>query len=69
MNEIFFKSLENGEGLYQINKDTKGSAGFDLIAAIKNEISIDPGSTKLIPCGFLFKCQTALKDKSDQGLV
>jgi dUTP pyrophosphatase len=52
MNEIFFKSLENGEGLYQIKKATKGSAGFDLLAAIKNEISIDPGSTKLIPCGF-----------------
>ncbi len=52
MNEIFFKTLENANGLYQITKATQGSAGFDLLAAIKSEIIINPGSTKLVPCGF-----------------
>ncbi len=52
MNEIFFKYLKNGKGLYQIKKATKDSAGFDLLAAIENEIRIKSGLSKLIPCGF-----------------
>ncbi len=52
MNEIYFKSLENGKDLYQIKKATEGSAGFDLLAAIDSDLSIEPGNTKLIPCGF-----------------
>ncbi len=52
MNEIFFKYLENGKGLYQIKKATKGSAGFDLLAAIKNEETLYPKASLLIPCGF-----------------
>ncbi len=52
MDHIFFKNLKNGKDLYQIRKATSGSAGFDLIAAIYNEVKINPGKTELIPCGF-----------------
>ena len=52
MDNIFVKNLKNGEGLYQIKKATAGSAGFDLIAAIHNEVKINPGKIELIPCGF-----------------
>ena len=52
MNEIFFKSLNNAKDLYQIEKATDGSAGFDLLAAIDTNILINPGLSELIPCGF-----------------
>ena len=52
MNKIFFKNLENGKGLYKIKKATKGSAGFDLLAALKEEVKLPPNSSKLIQCGF-----------------
>ena len=52
MNEIFFKNLENGKDLYKIKKATKGSAGFDLLAALKDEIKLTPNSSTLVPCGF-----------------
>ena len=52
MNEIFFKSLDNAKNLYQIEKATDGSAGFDLLAAIDTNILISPGLSELIPCGF-----------------
>jgi dUTP pyrophosphatase len=31
---------------------TEGAAGMDLHAALENSISIDPGATTLVPCGF-----------------
>ena len=40
MNEILFKTLENGKGLYKIQKATLGSAGFDLVAAILDKKSL-----------------------------
>ena len=52
MKKIFFKQLENGKDLYQIKRATDGSAGFDLLAALDNEINIDPSESVLIPCGF-----------------
>ena len=52
MHKIFFKYLSNNKELYQIKKATKGSAGFDLIAAVENDFEIKQSSTKLIPCGF-----------------
>ena len=51
MNKILFKTLENGEGLYKLQKATLGSAGFDLVAAVLDKI-YKPNETKLIPCGF-----------------
>ena len=52
MNKIFFKTLDNGKDLYKPEKATLGSAGFDLVAAIPDEISLKPSETLLIPCGF-----------------
>ncbi len=52
MNEIFFKQLENGKGLYHIKKATDGSAGFDLLSASNNKVNIKPSESALIPCGF-----------------
>ena len=52
MNKILFKTLDNGKGLYKPQKATLGSAGFDLIAAIPNKISLKPNETILVTCRF-----------------
>ena len=52
MNKILFKTLQNGKGLYKLQKATSGSAGFDLVAAIVGKVSLKPNETLLIPCGF-----------------
>ena len=52
MKKILFKTLENGKGLYKLQKATLGSAGFDLVAAILDKKSLKPNETDLIPCGF-----------------
>ena len=50
--KIHIKFLDNGKSLYKLEKATFGSAGFDLMAAIKDEIYISPSEKKLVPCGF-----------------
>ena len=35
-----------------VKKATDGSSGFDLLAALRNKVILQPGETKLIPCGF-----------------
>ena len=52
MNKILFKHLENGKNLYHLKKATDGSSGFDLLAALRNKVILQPSDTKLIPCGF-----------------
>ena len=52
MNKILFKHLESGKNLYNLKKATKGSSGFDLLAALEDKVVLTPGETKLIPCGF-----------------
>ena len=52
MNKILFKTLENGKGLYKLQKAPLGSAGFDLVAAVLDKKSIKRNETELIPCGF-----------------
>ena len=52
VDKIQIKFLDNGKYLYKLEKATFGSAGFDLMAAIKNEIYINPLEKKLVPCGF-----------------
>ena len=52
MTKIFYKILENGTDLYNLRKGTEDSAGFDLMAAIEEKITIKPSSTELIPAGF-----------------
>ena len=55
MNEIFFKILINGKNLYNLKKATIGSAGFDLVAAIKKDTLLPSNESSLIPCGFSLK--------------
>ena len=52
MNKILFKHLESGKNLYNFQKATEGSSGFDLLAALEDKFLLRPGETKLIPCGF-----------------
>ena len=52
MDKIFFKNLDNGKNLYKIQRATSGSAGFDLVAAIDNDLKVESGKSELIPCGF-----------------
>ena len=52
MTKIFYKILENGTDLYNLKKGTEDSAGFDLMAAIEEKITLKPSSTELIPAGF-----------------
>ena len=52
MDKILFKQLESGKNLYNLKKATKGSSGFDLLAALRDKVILQPSETKLIPCGF-----------------
>ena len=47
MKKILFKTLENGKGLYKLQKATLGSAGFDLVAAILDKKSIKPNEIQM----------------------
>ena len=52
MVKILFKILENGKELYNLQKATKDSAGFDLVAAIDKDTILRGSQSTLIPCGF-----------------
>ena len=52
MKKIYYKILDNGGEFYNLKKATDGSAGFDLIAAIKKKIILESNNTALIPTGF-----------------
>lgn len=51
---VGFASLPHGDGLPLPQRQTEGSAGYDLVAALPSEDSIElqPGARALIPCGF-----------------
>lgn len=49
---INIKKLEHGEGLELPFYATESSAGMDLQAAIKEDLTIAPGERKLVPTGF-----------------
>ncbi len=49
--EILINKLEHGENLDLPKYQTEESAGFDLMAAIDDAISIKPGMRALIPTG------------------
>tara|TARA_B100000989_G_scaffold287979_1_gene258202 strand:- start:2651 stop:3097 length:447 start_codon:yes stop_codon:yes gene_type:complete len=51
MNTIKIKFLDNGQGIYELKKATKGSAGFDLKAAVSKPVIIKSRYSVLIPCG------------------
>ena len=44
--------MESGKDLPLPKKMTEHSAGFDLCAAVREAITIEPGRIGLIPCGF-----------------
>ena len=52
MVKILFKILANGKELYNLQKATKDSAGFDLVAAIDEDTILRGSQSTLIPCGF-----------------
>ena len=52
MEKIFIKYLNESKDLYRLEKATKGSAGFDLLASINDSLEINPGKPLLVPCGF-----------------
>jgi len=52
MENILIKYLNESKDLYRIEKATKGSAGFDLLASIDNSLEIEAGKSLLVPCGF-----------------
>ena len=43
MKKIYYKILDNGGKFYNLKKATDGSAGFDLVAAIKKKIILKGG--------------------------
>ena len=52
MENILIKYLNESKDLYRLEKATKGSAGFDLLASINKPLVIEAGKSLLVPCGF-----------------
>ena len=52
---ILIKRLPHGQGLALPKRATPGSSGFDLPAAIDEELIIAPGKRALVPTGFCFE--------------
>ena len=52
MENILIKYLDKSKDLYKLEKATKGSAGFDLLASINDPLEIGAGKSLLVPCGF-----------------
>ena len=52
MEKILIKYLNESNDLYRLEKATKGSAGFDLLASINDSLEIGAGKSLLVPCGF-----------------
>lgn len=49
---VKIKRLAGAEGLALPVRMTEHAAGFDLCAAVRENLEIQPGEIKLIPCGF-----------------
>ena len=52
MEKILIKYFNESKDLYRLEKATKGSAGFDLLASINDPLEICAGKSLLVPCGF-----------------
>lgn len=50
--QVRFKVLENGGELPTPSYATASSAGMDLYAAVKEDVTLKPGERKLLPAGF-----------------
>ncbi len=49
---VWVKRLPHGEGLPLPDYATDGSAGLDLIAAVVEPVTLNPGARALVPTGF-----------------
>jgi dUTP diphosphatase len=49
---VIVKRLAGSEGLTMPVKMTPHAAGFDLAAAVREPVMLQPGDIRLIPCGF-----------------
>jgi len=49
--DLLVKVLRHAEGLPLPKYQTSGSAGMDLLAAVSQNVVIEPGEAKLIPTG------------------
>lgn len=49
---VAFTYLPHGEGMPLPKYETAQAAGMDLMAAVSDEITVQPGERQLIPCGF-----------------
>lgn len=49
---VKLRRLPHGVGLDLPSYATAGAAGMDLLAAVENSVTIEPGQRKLIPTGF-----------------
>ncbi len=49
---VLIKRLPGAEGLPLPVRMTEHAAGFDLCAAVRESLVLQPGEIKLIPCGF-----------------
>ncbi|UCF04821.1 MAG: dUTP diphosphatase [bacterium] len=50
--EIGIRYLPHYEGLEPVSRMTSGSSGYDIVAACRDEITIQPGRTVAVPAGF-----------------
>jgi len=50
--EVKIQYLPHHEGLERLKKMTPGSSGFDIVAACKDDIVVEPGKAVLVPAGF-----------------
>ena len=49
---VLIKRLPGAEGLALPVRMTEHAAGFDLCAAVRESVVLQPGEIKLVPCGF-----------------
>lgn len=50
--QIDFMPLEHSRDLPLPKYETAGSAGMDLMAAVSETLTLEPGARALLPCGF-----------------
>ena len=49
---VKIKRLADGQDVPLPQKMTEHAAGYDLSAAVKDAVTLEPGDIRLIPCGF-----------------
>ena len=49
--DVLLETLEHASNLPLPSRATSGSSGVDLRAAVESEVTIEPGTTELVPTG------------------